>query len=59
MFLMHARTLLKRLQDVHVATVRLYNAALVQLTTPEHDYNGDITRQDNTTGQTMFRAAEQ
>jgi hypothetical protein len=55
---MHARALPKRLQDVHAATVRLYGAALAQLTTPEHDYNGDMTRQDNTTGRAMFRAAE-
>jgi hypothetical protein len=40
----HTRTLPKRLQYVHAATVRLYIAASVQLTTAGHDYSGDMTR---------------
>jgi hypothetical protein len=55
---MQARVLPKRLQDVQTATVRLYSAASAQLTTPEHGYSGDITRQDGTTGRDMFSAAE-
>jgi hypothetical protein len=31
------------LVDVQVATVHPYSAALAQLTTPGHDYNGDVT----------------
>jgi hypothetical protein len=58
MFLRHARALLKRLQDVHAATVRLYSAASAQLTTPGHSYSGDMTRQDGTRGRAMFSAAE-
>jgi hypothetical protein len=36
--------------DVQDATVHPYSVALGQLTTPGHDYNGDMTRQDGTTG---------
>jgi hypothetical protein len=43
---------------VHAATVRLYNAASTQLTTPEHDYRDDMTRQDDTTIRVMFSTAE-
>jgi hypothetical protein len=38
--------------------MRPYSAALVQLTTPGHDYNGDAIRQDGTMGRVMFSAAE-
>jgi hypothetical protein len=55
----HYRVLPKRLQDVQATTVRLYNAALTQLTTPGHGYSGDMTRQDGTTGRAIFRAVEQ
>jgi hypothetical protein len=58
MFPRHARALLKRMQDVQAATVRLYSAASAQLTYPGHDYSGDMTRQDGTTGRAMFSAAE-
>jgi hypothetical protein len=44
--------------DVHVATVRLYSAALAQLTTPGHSYRGDMTRQDGTMVRVMFSAVE-
>jgi hypothetical protein len=44
--------------DVHVAAVRLYSAALAQLTTPGHGYNADMTQQDGTTGRAMFSAVE-
>jgi hypothetical protein len=46
------------MQDVQAATVRLYSAASAQLTYPGHDYSGDMTRQDGTTGRAMFSAAE-
>jgi hypothetical protein len=44
--------------DVQTATVRLYSAASVQLTTPRHGYRGDTTRQDGIMGRVMFSAAE-
>jgi hypothetical protein len=44
--------------DVQIITVLLYSAASAQLTTPEHGYNGDTTRQDGTIGRVMFSAAE-
>jgi hypothetical protein len=56
-FLSHARELLKCMQNVQVATVRLYNAASDQLATPGHGYNGDMTRQDDTTVLAMFSTA--
>jgi hypothetical protein len=58
MFTRHVRVLPKRLKDVHAATVRLYSAALAQLTTPGHGYSDDVTRQDGTTGRDMFSTAE-
>jgi hypothetical protein len=36
--------------DMQDATVHPYSVASGQLTTPGHDYNGDMTRQDGTTG---------
>jgi hypothetical protein len=45
--------------DVQAATVHPYSATLAQLTTPGHGYRGDTTRQDGTTMQAMFSAAEQ
>jgi hypothetical protein len=45
--------------DVQAATMRLYSAALAQLTTPGHGYRGDTTRQDDTMVRAMFSAAEQ
>jgi hypothetical protein len=41
----------------HAATVRFNSATQAELTTPGHDYNGDITRQDGTTSLTMFSIA--
>jgi hypothetical protein len=46
------------MQDVQAATVWVYSAASTQLTTHEHDYRGDMTRQDGTTVRAMFSAAE-
>jgi hypothetical protein len=43
---------------VHAATVHLYNAASTQLSTSEHGYRGDMTRQDDTTIRVMFSTAE-
>jgi hypothetical protein len=40
--------------NVQAATIRLYSAASAQLTTPEHGYSGDMTRQDGTTTLAMF-----
>jgi hypothetical protein len=50
----HARALLRRLQDMHATTMRLYSATSAQLTTPGHDYSGDMTQQDGTTALAMF-----
>jgi hypothetical protein len=58
MFPMHARALLKHLQDVQAATMWLYSTASAQLTTPVHGYSGDMTRQYGITGRTMFSAVE-
>jgi hypothetical protein len=44
MFPRHARALPKRMQDVQVATMRLYSVASVYLTTSGHGYSGDMTR---------------
>jgi hypothetical protein len=44
--------------DVQAATVCLYSAASAQLTTPGHDYSGDMTQQDGITGRDNFSAAE-
>jgi hypothetical protein len=44
--------------NVQAATVLPHSAALTQLTTPGHDYSGDTTRYDGTTGQARFSAAE-
>jgi hypothetical protein len=55
---MHARALLKHLQDVQTTTVRLYSAASVQLVTLVHGYSGDTTQQDGTMVQAMFSIAE-
>jgi hypothetical protein len=43
---------------MQAATVRPYSAALAQLTTLGYDYSGNMTRQDGTTGQVRFSAAE-
>jgi hypothetical protein len=43
---------------MQAATVCPYSAASAQLTTLGHDYNGDMTRQDGTTGRARFSAAE-
>jgi hypothetical protein len=40
--------------DVHAATVQLYSAALTQLITHGHSYNGKMTRQDAITALAMF-----
>jgi hypothetical protein len=40
------------------ATVRFNSGTYAQLTTPRHGYNGDTTRQDDTTGRARFSAAE-
>jgi hypothetical protein len=37
-------------EDVQAAIVRPYSAASAQLTTPEQDYSGDVTRQDGIMG---------
>jgi hypothetical protein len=42
----------------HAATVQFNSATQTQLTTPGHDYSGDTTQQDGTTGRTRFSAAE-
>jgi hypothetical protein len=42
----------------HAATVRFNSATSAQLTTPVHDYSGDITRQDSTTVLAMFSTTE-
>jgi hypothetical protein len=55
---MHIRALLKRQQDMQAVTVLLYSVASAQLITTRHGYSGDMTRQDGTTGQDMFSAAE-
>jgi hypothetical protein len=44
MFSKHGRVLLRRLQDVQAATVRLNSAMQAQLTTPGHGYSGDTTQ---------------
>jgi hypothetical protein len=44
--------------DVQAATVCLHSATSTQLTTPGHDYNDDMTRQDGITGRDRFSAAE-
>jgi hypothetical protein len=36
--------------DVQAATVHPHSAASAQLTTPEHGYNSDTTRQNGITG---------
>jgi hypothetical protein len=54
---MHARALPKRLQDVHVVTMRLYSAASAQLTTFEHGYSGDMIRQEGTMMLATFSTA--
>jgi hypothetical protein len=45
-------------EEVQAATVHPYSAASVQLTTPQHGYSGDVTRQDGITGRAMFSVAE-
>jgi hypothetical protein len=42
------------LADVQAATVYPYSVASAQLTTPEHGYSGDTTRQDGTTVRDML-----
>jgi hypothetical protein len=44
--------------DVHATTVYPHSAASVHLITPEHDYSGDTTQQDGTTGRVRFSVAE-
>jgi hypothetical protein len=44
--------------DVQATTVRPYSAVSAQLITPEHGYNGDVTRDDGITLRVMFSAAE-
>jgi hypothetical protein len=43
---------------MQAATVHPYSAVSAQLTTHEHGYNGDMTRQYGTTGRAMFSAIE-
>jgi hypothetical protein len=58
MFPRHAPASSKRMQDVQAAAVWLYSVTSAQLTTPGYGYNGDMTRQDSTTGWVMFSAAD-
>jgi hypothetical protein len=43
---------------MQAAIMRFYSATTAQLTTPGHDYSGDMTRQDGTTVLAMFSTTE-